>query len=151
MFSRTKSSSSEQKRMDALLEKGKRDQAKLLSSAKLLYQISKSSKLPTPESVTVSTLFDKIEREARNEFIKNIHLNELQCILVRTLLVCASGAGRPYAWQLLAKAMPDKEQKNDTPSGKEKLYRRCAKLVHPDKCAHPQAAEAFKILSSMFN
>jgi len=139
-----RSRESEQRRLDALIEEGKRDQAKLLSSAKILYKIASRSSPINPATLTIATLFDRIQKEARSEFIKYLSLTELQCVVIHTLLTCNTSAGKPYTWELLDKAVPNTQ-------GRDKLYKRCARLVHPDKCSHPKADEAFKILSSIFN
>lgn len=130
--------------MAVRLEEGKRDQAKLLNSAKMLYQLtSKSSSSSRSSGKPSAMLMEYVRFKGREDRRKDPELTEGQCLVVRAIL---AGADKPSleGWGLIAEAL-------EVPIslGNDKLYRRAAKEVHPDKCRHPEAGEAFKILSAL--
>lgn len=116
---------------DPRVEEVKRHQANLLHSAKILYKISTTKKVFPPS-------FVKIFADADRDLIDYPNIPRRQCILVRALLSC------PSSWSIVAQGL-----EVELSLGPEKLYRMAAKLVHPDKCNHPRAGDAFKVLSSL--
>lgn len=132
---------SEKRRMETVVEENRRDQAKLLSSAKLLYKITTQSSPSMTFSAPPGLMHDIVEA-GKLDHAASPHVSELQCILVRAILACKD---RPSeSWQIVASAL---DLPPSTP--RDKLFRRAAKLVHPDKCRLPEADEAFKTLNSL--
>jgi hypothetical protein len=127
--------------METVVEENRRDQAKLLSSAKLLYKITTQSS-PSMTFSAPPGLMHEIVEAGKLDHAASPHVSELQCILVRAILACKD---RPSeSWQIVASAL---DLPTSTP--RDKLFRRAAKLVHPDKCRLPEADEAFKTLNSL--
>ena len=129
----------ERQRLNARIEEGKKDQAKLLSSAKLLYKLSHGGGSSSSSAIPLS--MSTVRSRAAQDLSLHPDLSEAQCVVVRGLL--ASDA-RDDCWNILACALELPES-----TSREKLYRKAARLVHPDKCSHPQSGEAFKILSAL--
>ena len=134
----------EKRRFDELLEENKRHQAGLLSSAKQLYKItsgSSSSRLhQSPRHHICSSVRDLVKRDLE----KYSDVTEEQCILVRSILACKTKPSE--CWSMIASVLEVPKT-----TAKEKLFRKSAKLVHPDKCKHPESDEAFKTLNSFIN
>jgi hypothetical protein len=127
--------------METVVEENKRDQAKLLSSAKLLYKLTTHSS-PSMSYSAPPSLMHAIYESARRDSSKFPEVPESQCTLVRAIL---ASKDRPSdSWHIIASALEVPES-----TSRDKLFRQAAKLVHPDKCRHPEAAEAFKTLNAL--
>jgi hypothetical protein len=129
-------------RSRGMLEEGKKEQARLLSSAKLLYNLTKSSKHAPPPSLS-----SKARDEAYQDSIRYPEVPPQQSLVVRAILLSQIEEAKPHAWNFLAQCL----EVSPEDTTREKLYRMAAKLVHPDKCQHPSADEAFKCLLEIFN
>ncbi len=137
----------EKRRREVALEEGKRDQARLLSSAKLLYKLgtqTRSTSAPSSYLTAVDSILHAVRQESRRDYIRFDKITEEQSLTVRALAACEgqpSGISRRVTTIVLK--LPD-DASND------RIYRAGARLVHPDKCRHPLADSAFKILSSLY-
>jgi len=131
----------EKRRRDDLIEENKRNQAKLLSSAKQLYKLT-SQPSSSSRSHHVSTpLLESIRELALRDMVTYPNLSEKQCLMVRAIISCEE---RPVdCWSVIAMAL-----EFPASTEKEKLFRRAAQFVHPDKCKHPESGAAFKVLNS---
>jgi hypothetical protein len=125
-----------------MYEQGKKEQAKLLSSAKLLYNLAKPSLFSPPPS-----LLKQARDNAHNDSVRFPHVPAQQSLIIHAILASQSEDTRPHAWNLLAECLEVSPEE----TSREKLYRMAAKLVHPDKCQHPRADEAFKSLTAIHN
>ena len=125
-----------------MFEEGKKEQARLLSSAKLLYNLAKSTHHKPP-----SALYKQAQKEAHYDSIRYPHVPVQQSLVVNAILLSQSEDARPHAWNFLAQCL----EVSPEDTSREKLYRMAAKLVHPDKCQHLRADEAFKTLTAIFN
>ena len=112
-----------------------KEQAHLLDSARLKY--TKGFKR---EKVDISKLYI----EARKYL-------EIQMPIKQIVVVLAAGSGdlsgESY-WSQLCEALDS--DTHASLSSVEQIYRSAAKQVHPDKCRHPLADEAFKKLAAEF-
>lgn len=127
------------------LEEGKRDQARLLSSAKVLYKLGTQPSRSRPAACSVAdTILVASRQEARLDYIRHDKVTEEQSVVVRALIASetqpASISRRVVTSAL---SIPDD-------SSNDRIYRAGARLVHPDKCRHPMADSAFKILSALY-
>ena len=129
-------------RTRAMLEEGKKEQARLLGSAKLLYNLTKSSKHTPPPALS-----NAARDQAYQDSIRYPSIPPQQSLIVRAILMCQSEETKPHAWNFLAQCL----EVSPEDTSREKLYRMAAKMVHPDKCQHPDADEAFKCLLAIFN
>ncbi len=133
----------EKRRFAQIVEENKRDQAKLLSSAKQLYKLTTGPRSSPVSDVPIGVRA-RISEETSVDRKRHPDLPEEVCKLVRSVIACEDKPS--YGWSLIAAAL-------DVPASteKEKLFRRAAKVVHPDKCKHPQSDEAFKILNAFMH
>lgn len=137
------SRTSHKRRLEDLVEENKRDQARLLSSAKQLYKLATKSSTSSDIRVPFNISF-KIREETSRDLKSNPNLSEEQCHLIRSILACEH---QPvFSWALVATALNLPQS-----TEKDKLFRRAAKLIHPDKCKHPQSDSAFKILNALIH
>ena len=133
----------EKRRMEARVEENRRDQARLLSSAKRLYKLTTTC-ASSQSSSPSSAVLDFIREQALADTTKYSEVSEVQCLLVRTILSCKE---RPEeCWSLIASVL---EQPGSC--SREKLFRKAAREVHPDKCKHGECVEAFKALNALAN
>ena len=124
------------------LEEGKRRQANLLLSAKLLYKMNNGKTTSCTLPVNIAR---KVRLETQKDLLDFPDVPEKQSVVIRSLLNTSKLSNdKTTQWKLVAQSV-----NVDMTIGLEKLYRLAAKLVHPDKCKHPLADEAFKILSSL--
>ena len=120
----------------------------------------KCKSIPTPRELPRRVLDPRKEqadllasarRKMNSSQKKDIDLDELarkdksRDISHKQLMVVIAAAfeGDTY-WELLEKALGTVDANID------QLYRMAARHVHPDKCNHPKAADAFKNLSKQF-
>ncbi len=133
----------EKRRVEELLEENKRDQARLLTSAKQLYKLtsgSSSSKGTPGTHYVLASVRDIVKHDIQ----EHPEIPEEQCILVRSILACKSKPSE--CWSVISSVLGLPKS-----TEKDKLFRKAAKLVHPDKCKHPESDEAFKTLNSFIN
>ena len=128
----------------ASLERGKKEQQKLLKNAKELYLISKSvpsvSMNSSRSSLLSASRLAAFQSAARVDSIR-YNVPENQCLLIH---IIKRHSRDPEFWSLLAAGLKTPES-----VGRDKMYRETARLVHPDKNRHPESDEAFKTLSSI--
>lgn len=137
------SRASHKRRLEDLVEENKRDQARLLSSAKQLYKLATKSSGSSETHVPFNISF-KIREEASRDLGANPDFSEEQCVLIRSILACENQPA--FSWALVATALNLPQS-----TEKDKLFRRAAKLIHPDKCKHAQSDSAFKILNALIH
>ena len=131
---------SERRRMQARVEENRRDQARLLTSAKRLYKLTTSS---SSRSVQSASILESVREQALADTSQYPEVSEVQSLLVRTILACREKPEE--CWSLIAMIL-------EQPVGsvtQEKLFRKAAREVHPDKCKHGESAEAFKALNAL--
>ena len=131
----------EKRRREDMIEENKRNQAKLLSSAKQLYKLTSQPSSSSQSYRVSSVLLDTIRESALRDMGSHPDLSEKQCLLVRAIIACADQPADCWSVIAMGLELPQSTER-------EKLFRRAAQVVHPDKCKHPESGEAFKILNS---
>lgn len=140
-FHQSRGRESEKRRIEARVEENRRDQARLLSSARRLYKLTMScSNRGSPGPSTA--VLDSVREQALADTTKYPEVSEVQCLLVRTILACKEKPEE--CWSLIASVLEQPDS-----ASQDKLFRKAAREVHPDKCKHEESGEAFKALNAL--